>query len=168
MFVQNRGLGDYFEKVISELGPNLPKDNLLKLIKLSSNYLITDLQGLLKGESVTSEKFLITPENFAEFITMIFKEEISSKTAKQVLEEMYKTGADPSHIIEEKGLTQLNDRAEIEKIIKNVISNNPKPVDDYKKGKEASLQFLVGKVMAQTRGRAKPDIVQKLLKQFIQ
>ncbi|KKQ67814.1 MAG: glutaminyl-tRNA synthase (glutamine-hydrolyzing) subunit B [Candidatus Nealsonbacteria bacterium RIFCSPHIGHO2_01_FULL_38_55] len=197
VFAVSRNLSEYFEKVISEFIRWLKDEkiaqsgsariatrtselarlrsvagggvaNFHKLAKFSANYLISDIQGLIGDKQFIEKDFSISPENFAEFITMIFKEEISSKTAKQVLEEMYKTGADPSHIIEEKGLTQLNDRAEIEKIIKNVISNNPKPVDDYKKGKEASLQFLVGKVMAQTRGRAKPDIVQKLLKQFIQ
>ncbi|GAI30594.1 unnamed protein product, partial [marine sediment metagenome] len=111
--------------------------------------------------------FLITPENFAEFVTLIYEGRISSKIAKTVLEEMFKTGADPSHIIEEKGLTQLTDTGEIEKIIKEVISKNPKAIEDYKKGKENALQFLVGQVMAATRGRAKPDTVQQLLKKFL-
>lgn len=109
----------------------------------------------------------IDPENFAEFISLIAKGNISSKAAKQVLEEMLKTGGDPSHIIEEKGLSQVTDEAEIEKAVKEVISKNPKPVGDYKQGKETALQFLVGQVMAQTRGKAKPEIVQKLLKKLL-
>ena len=82
-----------------------------------------------------------------------------------LLQEMFKTGADPSHIVEEKGLSQVTDEGEIEKIIKEVISKNPKPVEDYKKGKETALQFLVGQVMAATRGRANPESVQRLLKE---
>ena len=167
VFVQNKNFGEYFEKVVSELPPRLPQPNIKKLIKLDSNYLITDLQGLLKGMSVSSEKFLITPENFAEFITLIYEGKISSKIAKIVLEEMFKTGADPSHIIEEKGLVQITDKAEIEKIVKEVISKNKKAVEDYKKGKENALQFLFGQVMAESKGRANPKIVDKILKKMI-
>jgi len=167
VFVQNKDFGEYFEKVVSELPPRLPQQDIKKLIKLASNYLITDLQGLLKGSSVIGEDFLITPENFAEFISLIYEGKISSKIAKIVLEEMFKTGADPSHIIEEKGLTQITDGAEIEKIIKEVIKENPQPVKDFQEGKEAALQFLVGKVMSKTGGKANPQIVRDILSQTL-
>jgi len=165
VFVRNKDLGEYFEKVISELPPKLERADLFKLIKLSSNYLITDLQGLLKGASVAGEDFLITPDNFADFITLIYDGKISSKIAKMVLEEMFKAGADPSHIIEEKGLVQITDGAEIEKVIKEVISKNPKAVNDYKKGKPNAFQYLIGQIMAQTKGKANPQLVNKLLKE---
>ena len=167
IFVYNKDFGEYFEKVISELPPNLPREKLSKLIKLATNYLITDLQGLLKRASVTGGDSLITPENFAEFITLIYEGKISSKIAKMVLEEMFKTGADPSHIIEEKGLVQITNEAEIKKIIKEVISKNKKAVDDYKKGKENAFQYLIGQIMAQTKGKANPQLVNKLLKQAL-
>jgi len=163
VFVQNKDFGEYFEKVISELPPKIPKNQLPRLIKLATNYLITDLQGLLKGASVTGEDFLITAENFAEFITLIEEGKISSKIAKMVLSEMFSTGADPSHIIEEKGLSQITDETEIEKIIKEVISKNPKAVEDFKKGKENAFQYLIGQIMAKTRGKANPQIVKDIL-----
>jgi len=163
IFVQNKDLGEYFEKVVSELPPGIPKKELPKLIKLTSNYLITDLQGLLKGALVTGEDFLITPENFAEFINLIEEGKISSKIAKIVLAEMFKTGADSSHIIEEKGLVLIADEAEIEKIVKKVISENQKAVLDFKKGKENALQFLIGQVMAKTKSKANPEVVKNLL-----
>jgi aspartyl-tRNA(Asn)/glutamyl-tRNA(Gln) amidotransferase subunit B len=165
IFVYNKDLGEYFEKIISELLANIPSENLFKLIKLTSNYLITNLQGLLKGASVSGKDFLITPENFSEFINLIYDGKISSKIAKMVLEEMFKTGADPSHIIEEKGLIQITDETEIEKIIKEVFLKNQKAVQDYKKGKETALQFLIGQVMTESRGKANPEIVRKILKQ---
>jgi len=185
VFVQNKDFGEYFEKVVSEFDPRLPHTKIFNLIKLASNYLITDLQGLLKGASVLGEDFLITPENFAEFITLItergeqgepregederssltYQGKISSKIAKIVLEEMFKTGADPSHIIEEKGLIQITDEAEIEKIVKEVISKNQKAVLDYKKGKENAFQFLIGQVMAKTQGKANPQIVRNIFKE---
>jgi len=163
IFVFNKDLGEYFEKVISELPPNLAREDLLRLIKLSSNYLITDLQGLLKGAGISGKDFLITPENFAEFITLIYEGKISSKIAKMVLEEMFKTGADPSHIIEEKGLTQITDETEIEKIVKEVIARNRKVIEDYKKGKENAFQYLIGQVMVATEGKASPEIVSRIL-----
>jgi len=163
VFVQNKDFGEYFEKVISELPSNLPQENLLKLIKLASNYLITDLQGLLKGASAVGEDFLITPENFAEFITLTYEGKISSKIAKMVLGEMFKAGADPSHIIKEKGLAQITDVAEIEKIVKEVISKNQKAVEDFKSGKESAIQHLIGQVMAESRGKANPQLVRDIL-----
>ncbi|MBL7150247.1 MAG: Asp-tRNA(Asn)/Glu-tRNA(Gln) amidotransferase subunit GatB [Candidatus Pacebacteria bacterium] len=163
VFVQNKDFGEYFEKVVSEFGPRLSREKLSGLIKLATNYLITDLQGLLKGARVLGEDFLITPENFAEFITLIYTGAISSKIAKQVLGGMFSTGADPTHIIEEKGLSQITDEAEIGKIIKKVISKNPKAVQDFKKGKETAIQFLIGQIMAQTKGKANPQIVRDIL-----
>jgi len=173
VLVQNKELGEYFEKVISELSPNLPKEKLLKLIKMSSNYLITDLQGLLKSAPLDRAREaryltgLITPENFAEFITLIYKGEISSKIAKQVLGEMFSTGADSSHIIEEKGLVQITDEAEIEKIIKEVISKNPKAVEDFKKGKENAFQYLIGQIMVATKGKVNPEMTSQLLTKLL-
>ncbi|MBI2625113.1 MAG: Asp-tRNA(Asn)/Glu-tRNA(Gln) amidotransferase subunit GatB [Candidatus Nealsonbacteria bacterium] len=163
VFVTNKDLGEYFEKTVSEFDPHLSKEKLQSLIKLATNYIVTDLQGLLKGALVAGEDFLITPENFAEFISLIYEGKITSKIAKIVLEEMFKAGADPSHIIEEKGLVQMTDEKEIEEIIKEVISQNQKAVEDYKKGKENALQFLLGQVMAKTQGKVNPETARKLL-----
>jgi aspartyl-tRNA(Asn)/glutamyl-tRNA(Gln) amidotransferase subunit B len=167
IFVKNKDFGEYFEKVVSEFTPNLPKEKLLRLIKLATNYLTTDLLGLLKGASVSGEDFLITPENFAEFIELIDEGKISSKIAKIVLEEMFRTGADPSQIIEEKGLVLIADEAEIEKIVYQVISENQKAVSDFKKGKENALEFLIGQVMRKTKGKANPKIAKEILTRIL-
>jgi len=176
VLIFNKGLGGYFEKTVSELRvwAKEKKDKLKvtdeefkKLAKLASNYILTDLQGLLKGTSVKSKKFLITPENFAEFISMIYMGEISSKIAKTLLKEMFDKGADPSQIIEEKKLSLISDEGELEKIIREVLSKNRKPVEDYKKGKETALQFLIGQIMAQTKGKANPELLDKILKKLL-
>jgi len=164
IFTSNKDLGEYFEKVMSELSNWLKQADYQKLVKLAVNYITTDFWSLFGKASITELESRITPENFAELITLIYKGEISSKIAKQVLKEMFETKADPSHIIEEKDLTQLTDAGEIEDIIKEVISKNPKAVEDYRKGKQNALQFLAGQVMAATRGRAKPETLQHLLK----
>jgi aspartyl-tRNA(Asn)/glutamyl-tRNA(Gln) amidotransferase subunit B len=174
IFIRKRDFGDYFEKVISELEqwakeikPKLNKERFLSLIKLCLNYILTDLQGLLKGAQVSNEDFLITPENFAEFITLIYKGKISSKLAKIILFEMFSTGEDPSNIIEKKRLVQMTDEAEIEKLIKDVIAKNEKAVLDYKLGKGNAFQFLIGQVMAAVQGKANPGIVNKILKKLL-
>lgn len=172
VFVQNKDLGAYFEKVISELRDwiksielktKLSDREIKRFVKLAANYVLTDLQGLLKKASVAGDDFPITPENFAEFIALIYEGKISSKIAKQVLLEMFKTGADPSHIIKEKKLSLITDESEIEKIIKNVLNKNQTAINDFKNGKGNALQFLVGQVMQETRGRANPQTVKDIL-----
>ncbi len=176
MLVFNKELGEYFEKAISELRGwikaigqkrEVEKDELTRLTKICANYLISDLQGLLKETSAFVKDLKITPEDFAEFITLIYEGIISSKLAKQVLSEMFSSGADPSHIIEEKGLNQIVDESELEEIIKEVVSKNPKAVEDFKKGKDNSIQFLVGQVMAVTKGKASPDLANKIIREVL-
>jgi len=176
LFASYKDLSDYFEKVMSELRnwikegrvkEKVAREEFIKLAKICANYIITDLQGLLKGASVADKKFLITSENFGEFIYLIYEGKFSSAIAKIVLEEMLKAGADPSHIIKEKGLVQITDETEIEKIIKEVLTKNQKVVADFKKGKETALQYLVGQVMAQSKGKANPQLVQKLLQTLL-
>ncbi len=162
LFVLNKDLGDYFEKIITELKVWQKEGSQKKEVnQLVVNYLIGDLQGLLKGKSI--KETLIDPENFAEFIFLISEKKITSNIAKLVLAEMFKTGADPSHIIEEKGFLQFENK-ELEKIIDKVILENPEVIDNYKKGKIEVLQFLIGQVMKGSRGKADP---QETKKQFL-
>ena len=163
IFVRNKELGEYFEKVVSEFDPRLKQEKLFELIKLAVNYLTTDLLGLLKEKSVADRDFLITPENFAEFITLIHQGRISSPIAKTVLPKMFMTGADPSHIIEESGLSLVTDEKEIDEAVKPVIAKNAPAVADYQKGKVNALQFLVGQIMAETKGKVSPPIVRDIL-----
>ncbi|OGZ69189.1 MAG: glutaminyl-tRNA synthase (glutamine-hydrolyzing) subunit B [Candidatus Staskawiczbacteria bacterium RIFCSPHIGHO2_02_FULL_42_22] len=170
IFVTQKDLSEYFEKVISELDEWIDQKNkseFKKITKLASNYLISDVQGLLSGKEFDESEFKITPENFAEFIKMIHKNEISSKVAKMVLAEMYNTGVDPSNIVEDNNWGQMKDDGQLEKIITEVISKNPKAVADYTAGNKNSLQFLAGQVMAITRGTANPQQVQEILKKVM-
>ncbi|MCX6765017.1 MAG: Asp-tRNA(Asn)/Glu-tRNA(Gln) amidotransferase subunit GatB, partial [Candidatus Nealsonbacteria bacterium] len=133
IFIQNRDLSEYFEKVVSEFRTwikdvenreNIDEEvELIKLNKIASNYIISDVLGLMAGKQFVEKEFKITPENFAEFITMIYENEISSKIAKIVLPEMFKAGEDPSHIVEDKGLEQISDEGKLEQVIKMVIDN---------------------------------------------
>jgi aspartyl-tRNA(Asn)/glutamyl-tRNA(Gln) amidotransferase subunit B len=168
IFVRDPALGEYFEKAVSEAycwaedkGCNRDKK---EISRICANYLATDLQYLLKNEPEAVIEKKITPENFGEFICLIAEGKISSKLAKIILEEMYNTGKDPSHIIEDRGLVEIKDEGEIEKIVKEVIKENEKAVEDYKKGKENSFTFLVGQVMAKSKGKANPQKAGETLK----
>ncbi|MBU4142790.1 aspartyl/glutamyl-tRNA amidotransferase subunit B, partial [Patescibacteria group bacterium] len=151
-FVVNFELGNYFEKVVSEIKswakPAQPPIDPAKAVKLAVNYLITELQKLIYQSGAALAEIKITPENFAEFIKLVAQGVVSSSGAQAVLAEMFATGADPSHIIKEKDLGQVSDEEELNAAVLEVISQNPGPVADYKKGKQNSLMFLVGKVMA--------------------
>ena len=168
--VRNKSLGDYYEKTVSELHnwikeselrDSVGEDESIRLARLVANYTLTDLQSLLKGSD--KSECPITPENFAEFILLLYKKKISSTIAKIVLKEMFETGGDPTNIIREQGLTELKDESEIEVIIDSVIGDNPKAVEDYKKGKEASIKFLVGQTMRKTGGRVDPKVIGKII-----
>ncbi|MFZ3074530.1 MAG: Asp-tRNA(Asn)/Glu-tRNA(Gln) amidotransferase subunit GatB [Minisyncoccales bacterium] len=172
MFVVSRDMGNYFENAMSELeewanveesdGENTRRE-ITMLAKLCANYLTCDVQGLLKGGRFCEENFHASAENFAEFIKLIYKREISSKIAKTVLSEMAFTGEDPTDIITKHGLSQINDEGEISGIIEEVLAKNAKAAVDYKSGKGNAFQFLVGQTLAAAKGRANPDMVKKTL-----
>ncbi len=168
ILVANFELGNYFERVISELENWLrvaqPQFELPKAVKLAGNYLITELQKLLYQSEKTMADLKITAEDFAEFIKLVLQGVVSSSGAQTLLKEMFETGADPSNIVKEKDLGQVSDEEELNKAINEVLSANPGPVADYKKGKQNSLMFLVGKVMAATRGKANPQVVMEIFK----
>ena len=171
IFVVQKDLSEYFEEAGSELGAWLTAEKIEKqfkdVYKLVANYLISDVQGLLGNKEFVKKDFKITPENFAEFIKMIHKAEINSKTAKAVLLEMYNTGNDPSSIVEGNNWGQMKDDGQLEKVIAEVVAKNPKAVADYKSGNKNTLQFLAGQVMAATRGTANPRKVREVLEKML-
>jgi len=169
IFSEDKELANYFEEVVSELknwikAKGIDGNRLDKLTKLTANYILTELQRLLYVNGALISDCKITSENFAEFIALIDEGRISSSGAQTMLEEMFLTGGDPSNILDEKGLEQVSDEGEIEKVVDAVIENNFKSVEDYKSGKEAALKFLVGQVMKESKGKANPQMAGEVLK----
>ena len=169
IFSEDKELANYFEEIISELShwieaKGIDGDKLDKLTKLTANYILTELQRLLYVNNGLVFECKITAENFAEFITLINEGKISSSGAQEMLGEMFATGGDPSNILDEKGLAQVSDEGEIEKIIEQVIENNPESVKDYRSGKEVALKFLVGQTMKESKGKANPQVAGEILK----
>ncbi len=174
ILISDKKLAEYFEETVSELDSWVRDKKLpakgkerLKMVKSAANYLIGDIQYLLAQAKSDASVFLladkIIPENFAEFVALVYQGKISTAAGKTVLSEMFTTGKDPSDIIEEKGLLQESGKGALILAIEEAIKNNPGSVRDYKAGKTQALQFLVGKVMSATKGRANPKIVIELL-----
>jgi aspartyl-tRNA(Asn)/glutamyl-tRNA(Gln) amidotransferase subunit B len=153
-----KAVSDFFEATLEHT------DNA----KAVSNWIMGDLMGHLNeaGLEITDSK--IRPAALGKLIGLIDKGTISTKIAKTVFEEMFTAGGDPEKIIQEKGLVQISDEGELAKIVEEVIANNPQSVADYKAGKEKALGALVGQVMKATKGKANPQVANKLILERIQ
>jgi aspartyl-tRNA(Asn)/glutamyl-tRNA(Gln) amidotransferase subunit B len=154
MLTQSRALAAYFEDAAKVSGQP----------KVVSNWMMGELMRLLNAEGREIEGCPIKPDRLAGMIKMISDGVISTKIAKTVFEEMYRTGKDAGAVVEEQGLVQVSDTGEIEKIITDVIKANAGQAADYKAGKEKLFGFFVGQVMKASRGKANPDLVNQLLK----
>ncbi|MGG0797235.1 Asp-tRNA(Asn)/Glu-tRNA(Gln) amidotransferase subunit GatB [Brevibacillus laterosporus] len=131
--------------------------------KTVANFLMVDLFGYLNANNLEFSDVKMTPEGLGEMVKLIEKGTISIKIAKTVFTEMLETGKDPATIVEEKGLVQISDEGELKRIVDEIIAANQQSVEDYKAGKKQAIGFLVGQVMKQTKGKANPGVVNKLL-----
>jgi aspartyl-tRNA(Asn)/glutamyl-tRNA(Gln) amidotransferase subunit B len=154
MLTQSRALASYFEETT----------RLSNQPKIVSNWIMGELMRLLNAEGKEIENCPIKPGRLAGMIKMINDGIISTKIAKTVFEEMYKSGKDAETVVKEQGLVQVSDTGAIEKIIEEVIKANPGQASEYKAGKEKLFGFFVGQVMKASKGKANPDLVNQLLK----
>lgn len=146
-------LADFFEESL----------NFTKDAKAVSNWIMGDLLGYLNANSLELADVKITGKGLGEMIGLIEKGTISSKIAKTVFKSMLETGKDPQTIVEEQGLVQISDEGAIKAVVDQIVNNNPQSVADYKAGKEKAVGFLVGQVMKETKGKANPGLVNKLI-----
>lgn len=161
VMTEDKALGEYFEQVMAV---SHARDRRARA-KAASNWLLSELVRLLKASALSIQSSPVTPAALANLLDLLDKERITGKQAKDILDEAFATGEMPEAIVERKGIKPpISDQGELERIIEEVIANNPKIVSDYRGGKTNALQALVGQVMKATRGQAKADIVQKLLR----
>jgi aspartyl-tRNA(Asn)/glutamyl-tRNA(Gln) amidotransferase subunit B len=158
VLVSSRELAEYFEIVASSSGDP----------KLAANWVSQDLLGLLNKNNWEIADSPIQAERLATLITRIKDNTISGKIAKTVFEAMIEDLSDVDAIIEAKGLKQVTDSGEIEKLVLEVIENNPAQVQQYKDGKEQVIGFLVGQCMQLSKGKANPAQVNELLREKMQ
>jgi len=131
--------------------------------KIVANWIMGDYLRILNDRGISIEAQPIYPSSLAKLLLLIDKGEISGTIAKTVFELMFDTGEDPDSIIEQKGLKQITDTDEIERIVDQIIAQNPKSVEDFIEGKTKALGFLVGQAMRATQGKANPPLLNEIL-----
>ena len=153
VLITDRTRADYFETVAKGRDP-----------KLSANWVLNELLGLLNKDGKELLESPVTAENLGGLIDLISDETISGKIAKDVFADMYETGKEAAVIVDEKGLKQVTDSGAIEALVDEVLAENKDKVDEYKSGKDKLFGFFVGQVMKKSQGKANPQMVNELLK----
>ncbi|MDO8564622.1 MAG: Asp-tRNA(Asn)/Glu-tRNA(Gln) amidotransferase subunit GatB [bacterium] len=161
VLVTNRALGALFEDAAQTLSK--------ELMAVAANYAVSDLMGLLKKKNVDADsaKFAFGGSEFGALIAMIGENKISSRGAKDTLSLMFEQGGNPESIAKEKGLLQKSDAGELKAVVTRIIEANPKVAADFKAGKGAALQFLVGQGMKETKGAGNPAVLRKLFEEAL-
>jgi aspartyl-tRNA(Asn)/glutamyl-tRNA(Gln) amidotransferase subunit B len=150
-----RELADYYEEVVKATGEP----------KVSSNWVMGELLRLLKEDAMDIKDCPVPPGRLAELIEMVKGGKISGKIAKEVFEEVYKTGEKPEEVVKKKGVKQISDEGELVAVIENIIKDNPNEAERFRGGEAKLMGFFVGQVMKATKGQANPGIVNKLIKE---
>lgn len=166
-YMEDLGLSDYDAGVItsSKKLADLFEESLnyTKDAKAAANWIMGDLLGYLNANNLELDDVKLTGQGLGEMLDLLEKGTISGKIAKTVFKTMLETGKRPQQIVEEQGLVQISDEGAIREIVERVVASNPQSVADYKAGKQKAIGFLVGQVMRETKGKANPAIVNKLL-----
>ena len=157
ILTESKKLADLFEETVA-LGARPKK---------VSNWLMVETLRLLKENSMEPEQIRFTPENLKKLIALTEDGSVNSSVAKEVFEQMFRDNVDPEAYVEEHGLKTVNDAGTLEAVVKKVLENNPKVVEEYRGGKEKVLGFLVGQVMKEMKGKANPAMAGELLKKLM-
>ncbi len=158
-FVSDKMMGDFFEATMLLL-----RGSTSQLSGLVENYITSDIVSLRKG---TPSFGGLTGHSFAALITMISKNKLSSRGAKDTLAIMFAEGGDPETIAEEKGFIQTNDEGALKEMVAKIVADNPTVVADYKAGKTAVFQFFLGQGMKLSKGSANPEVLKKLFEEAL-
>ena len=135
---------------------------ICKNAKAVANWILSDISRILNEKELEPENIPFTAEQLAKMIQLIDKGTISSAIAKKVLTELFEAPKDPEEIIKEKGWIQISDEGAIKEVVMKILENNPQSVADFKAGKDKALGFLVGQAMKETKGKANPQMLNKM------
>ena len=153
VIVSDKATSDYYEKVVKN-----------RSSKLVTTWVTSELFSVLNKKNLSIEESPVSHDKLGELIDNIESGKVSNRLAKDIFEEMCETGKSPSDIISEKGLSQISDKEELEKLVNDVLIANPKNVEKYKNGKDKLFGFFVGEVMKLSKGKANPKLLNELLK----
>ena len=156
ILIADKHLSEFYESIL------ILKDLDSKMV---ANWIITEVLALAKKSNLNVENYPIKPEHLAYLLSSVTDETISNKQAKDIFLRMWEGGENPEEIIKNEGLEQISDTEELNKIVENVLKNNYKCVGEYRKGKVKLFGFFVGEIMKETKGRANPKLVNKILKE---
>ena len=161
------GLSAYDANVmVEQMETALFYDKVLELgadYRIANNLLVGDITAFLKEHNININQTKLTPQHLAELVNLISKGTISNNIAKKILPQMLENGTNPQEIIEKEGLSVISDEGAIKELVEKVIAANPAQVQAYKNGKTNLMGFFVGQIMKETKGRANPQIINKLL-----
>ena len=155
IIVGSKFLAKFYEDIIREGGNP----------KTASNYILGDLLRLLKAKNMEVEDIKISPKNLVQLFKIIEEGKISNTVGKEVFKEIFDTDRPVLEVIEEKGLSQISCSDEIEKLVDEVLNNNPKSVEDYKLGKDRVIGFLMGQVMKVSKGKVNPPVAKEMIEE---
>ncbi len=136
--------------------------------KVISNWIMSELLAQLNARNIEVRHLKLKPKTFVTLLKMIETGEISGKIAKEILPEVLDGKKEPGDIVRDRGLSQISDSGKLDRIIEQVVKDNPKPVEDYRGGKANAFGFLVGQIMRASRGQANPELANKLLKKKLE
>ncbi len=153
----SRHMADIFEKASAICGKP----------KKVSNWLMVETMRLLKDHGMEPEEISFSPENLAKLVNLTERRMINSSVAKEVFEKIFAENVDPESYVEEHGLKMESDTGTLEEVLKKVIADNPKAVEDYHGGKEKALGALVGQTMKAMKGKADPGMVNQKLREML-
>ena len=137
-------------------------EKICKNAKATANWLLSDVSRILNEKEEDADKIPFTAEEFAKMIELIEKGTISSAIGKKVLEELFENPRNPEDIIKEKGWIQISDEGAIKEVVTKILEANPQSIADFKAGKDRALGFLVGQAMKETKGKANPQMLNKM------
>lgn len=153
--VDTRSLADFFDTTLAFTGPDKGRT--------VCNWLLGDVSRLIHASGVEVCDCAITPQGLSELLDLIDRGTLSGPASKAVLDEMFRTGESPSAIVQEQNLGQISSSDEVLDIVRQVIRDNPRAAEDFRRGKSQALTFLTGQVMRLSRGRANPAVTRELL-----
>ena len=133
--------------------------------KAVNNWIISDISRILNEKELEADQIPFTAEHLGHLVELIDKGTISSSIGKKVIEELFENPKEPEEIIKEKGWIQISDEGAIKEVVLKVLEENPASVADYKAGKDRAIGFLVGQAMKATKGKANPQMLNKMLKE---
>nr|CAD1820929.1 unnamed protein product [Ananas comosus var. bracteatus] len=131
--------------------------------KLAANWIMGDIAAYMKNEKLSINELKLTPRELSELIASIKNGTISGKIGKEILTELISKGGTVKQLIEEKDLVQIVDPAAIEALVDKVIAANPKQLQQYREGKTKLQGFFAGQVMKESKGKANPVLLNKIL-----